>query len=140
MLHIIPVQSKSEQRTLAESFGECFDERAFAYLAVEEDETLQTPLGFMQFTLGDECAEVLCLRETHGVDDTEAMLILARAAFSFIHRVGIAAVIANKNALDPRLAAALSLEDTGGTWRLDLDRYFALPCEARQHRNTEAAQ
>ena len=136
MLHIIPIQSKDEQRALAGSFGERFDERALAYLAVEEDENDdQTPLGFMQFTLGEDDAEVLCLREAEGTDDLEAMQILARAAFSFIHRIGLASVSMKKSAVSKKVAKALHPQDGGDVFRLDLIRYFAMPCEERAAQN-----
>ena len=135
MLHIIPIQSKDEQRSLAEEFGERFDERSFAYLAVDEDGGGKKPLGFMQFTLGCSSAEVICLREAKGSDDLEAMLILARAAFSFIHRIGLTAVSMKKSAVSERVAAALRLSDEGDTLRLDLMRYFAAPCAERAAQN-----
>ena len=140
MLHIIPIQSKDEQRALAEAFGERYDEQAFAYLAVEEGESERRALGFMQFTLGTDSAEVLCIREADGEDDLEAMMILARSAFSFIHRIGLRTVSAQKGAISDRLAAALALEDDGGVRRLDLIRYFAMPCGERARQNTEAAK
>ena len=136
MLHIIPIQSKDEQRRVAETFGESFDERAFAYLAVEEGEDGERkPLGFMQFTLGCASAEVLCLREAAGCDDLEAMIILARAAFSFIHRIGLASVSMKKSAVGDRLADALCLTGSGDVLRLDLMRYFAAPCGERAAQN-----
>ena len=136
MLHIIPIQSKDEQRSLAEAFGERFDERALAYLAADEsDEGDRKPIGFMQFILGCDSAEALCLREAVDSDDLEAMMILARAAFSFIHRIGLQSVTVKKSAVSERLAAALRLTDCGDVWRLDLMRYFAAPCGERAAQN-----
>lgn len=141
MLHIIPIQTKDEQKALAEAFGERFDERALAYLAVEEGENGERkPLGFMQFLLGEDGADVLCLREAADSDDLEAMMILARAAFSFIHRIGLREIVAPKTAVDEKLARALSLSDCGDCWRLDLLRYFAMPCDERAKQNSEAAK
>ena len=141
MLHIIPIQTKDEQKALAEAFGDRFDERALAYLAVEEGESGERkPRGFMQFLLGEDGADVLCLREAADSDDLEAMMILARAAFSFVHRVGIGEVCAEKDAVDAALAAALGMKDEDGGWRLDLVRYFATPCAERAKQNTEAAK
>lgn len=140
MLHIIPVQSKDEQKALAESFGEPFEERALAYLAAEQDENEEKkPLGFMQFTLGER-AEVLCIREAKGSDDLEAMMITARAAFSFIHRVGINEVFAKKGTLSEKLALALGLVDAGDAWKLDLFAYFTMPCSERSKLNAEGAK
>ena len=137
MLHIIPVQSKEEQRSLAEAFGERFDDRAFAYLAVDEsDDGERKPIGFTQFTLGCDSAEVLCLAEAADSDDIEAMMILARAEFSFIHRIGLRYVSVKKSAVGKRLAEALRLNDAGEVWRLDLMRYFAAPCGERTAQNT----
>lgn len=141
MLHIIPIQSKDEQKTLAGAFGESYDERALAYLAADEDESGESkPIGFMQFTLGCASAEALCIREAKDSDDLEGMIILARSAFSFIHRIGLREVTAKKEALDEKLARALGMKDSGDTWRLDLLKYFAMPCEERARQNTEAAK
>ena len=133
MLHIIPIQSKDDQKALAEAFSERFDERAFAYLAAEEDERGEREaIGFMQFTLGEDEATVLCLREAPGCDDPEAMQILARAAFSFIHRVGVRYVAVPDGRASDKLTAALRMTDSGdGRKTLDLSHYFALPCDAR---------
>lgn len=133
MLHIIPMQSKIEQEAAAGRFGESFCERALAYLAVDENEAGQitAELGFMQFTLGDEAAEVLCLREAEGADDPEAMQILARAAFSFIHRIGLTLVRVPKGAADESLMKALRMSDRGDFWELNISAYFAMKCEDR---------
>ena len=140
MLHIIPIQSKNEQRSLAEAFGERYDESALAYLAAEEaDGGESRAIGFMQFTLGER-ADVLCLREAKDSDDAEAMMILARAAFSFVHRVGIEKVAAPKDAIDERLARALGMTGGSEEWSLDLARYFAMPCAERAKLNTEDAK
>ncbi len=133
MLHIIPIQSKDEQKALAERIGESFSDAAFAYLAVDEDERgeITAIIGFMQFTLGEEAAEVLCLREFPGSHDTEAMQILARAAFSFIHRVGLSIVRVPKGAADEELMTALRMRDLTDFWELDIAGYFAMKCEDR---------
>lgn len=133
MLHIIPIQSKKEQKAIAEKLGESFSERAFSYLAVDEDEDgeVTSVIGFMQFTLGDDAAQVLCLREAAGSDDLEAMQILARTAFSFIHRIGLTTVQVPKDASDERLMSALRMEDCGDFWELNIAGYFAMKCEDR---------
>ena len=140
MLHIIPIQSKDEQRSLAEAFGERYDERALAYLAAEEADCGESrAIGFVQFTLGER-ADVLCLREAKDSNDAEAMMILARAAFSFVHRIGVGEVAAAKGAIDEKLARTLGMTDDGEAWSLDLARYFALPCAERAKLNTEDAK
>lgn len=133
MLHIIPIQSKDEQKALAERLGESFSENAFAYLAVDENESgeITALIGFMQFTLGEEAAQVLCLREISGNHDLEAMQILARAAFSFIHRVGLTVVRVPKGAAGEELMAALRMHDLTDFWELDIAAYFAMKCEDR---------
>lgn len=133
MLHIIPIQSKDEQKALAENFGESFSDAAFAYLAVDEDESgkIAAFIGFMQFTLGKDAAEVLCLREATDSHDLEAMQILARAAFSFVHRVGLRFVRVPKEAAGGELMAALRMKDCTDFWELDIDGYFAMKCEER---------
>lgn len=133
MLHIIPIQSKNEQQVLAERLGESFCQEAFAYLAVDENESgdIVSLIGFMQFTLGDEAAQVICLREFPESHDIEAMQILARAAFSFIHRVGLNLVRVPKSGTDEELMAALRMREREDFWELDIAAYFAMKCEDR---------
>lgn len=133
MLHIIPIQSKDEQRRLADGLGERFSPAAFAYLAVDEDERgeILSLIGFMQFVLGEDAAQVICLRQAPDSHDLEAMQILARAAFSFIHRVGLRFVRVPKGAADAELMSALRMQDRTDFWELDISAYFAMKCEER---------
>lgn len=133
MLHIIPIQTKEEQHALADRFGVTYDERAFAYLAVEEDENggINSAIGFMEFTVGEDRADVIAVKSAPGIDDPEAMQILSRAAFAFIHRIGVREVFIPEGCADESLMDALRLEKTDKGRRLDLVRFFATKCTER---------
>ena len=133
MLHVSPIQDKGQQEKLAEIFHAEYDADAFAYLAADDelDGTVNTLIGFMQFRLGDGFAVVSDLREYEGVDDAEAMQIMARAAFAFIARIGIGEVRVEKAGVDGELMKIMKMEDRGDVWALDLIRYFTTKCGDR---------
>lgn len=133
MLHIIPVQDKGRQEEFAKIFSVGYDARAFAYVAVDDsiDGKVNSLIGFMQFTLCDGYANVVSLTPFEGVEDDEAMQIMARAAFAFIHRIGTPEVRVPKDACGEGLMKLLRTEDRRDAWVLDLEKYFAAKCSDR---------
>lgn len=133
MLHISPIQDKSQQEALAGIFHAAYDADAFAYLAADDeiDGTVDHLIGFMQFRLCDTFAAVSDLCEADGIDDAEAMQIMARAAFAFVSRIGIGEVRVAKTGVDAELMKIMKMEDRGEYWALDLVKYFATKCGDR---------
>ena len=133
MLHIVPVQDKSRQAQLAQLFAVDYSDRAFAYLALDEDAdgNANALIGFLQFTVGDGFAEVISLTQQEGSDDEEAMQIMARAAFSFIDRIGVPEVRIPKTVCSEKLMKLLRMEDKGDFWSLDVAKYSGTRCGDR---------
>lgn len=133
MLHIVPVQDKSRQAQLTQLFSVDYSYRAFAYLALDEDAdgNANALIGLLQFTVGDGFAEVISLSQHEGSDDEEAMQIMARAAFSFIDRIGVPEVRIPKTVCSENLMKLLRMEDKGDFWSLDVAKYYGTRCGDR---------
>lgn len=133
MLHIIPIQYKSRQEEFAKIFSVSYEARAFAYVAVDDeiDGKVNSLIGFMQFTVCDGYAEVVSLTPFEDVEDDEAMQIMARTAFAFVHRIGTPEIRVPKSACGEGLMKLLRMEDRGDVWVLDLAKYFAAKCSDR---------
>lgn len=110
-----------------------YSDRAFAYLALDEDAdgNANALIGFLQFTVGDGFAEVISLTQQEGSDDEEAMQIMARAAFSFIDRIGVPEVRIPKTVCSEKLMKLLRMEDKGDFWSLDVAKYYGTRCGDR---------
>ena len=133
MLVIKPIQDKAVQRKLVEACGGTYDETAFAYCAkdCEDDgETLRHLIGVCQFTLLRGKGVIQHLRAFPNVEDDEALMIMCRAAMSFLFRC--AAETAEFCEDNPALAEKLDfLADADGRRIIDLKRFYGSPCHYR---------
>jgi len=135
MLVIKPIQDKEQQRQLVAECGAAYDESAFAYAATEcsdDGETVLYVIGACQFAMHDGRGEISLLRCRPGIEDDEAMMIMARAAASFLFRCGIRYLIMDAKAADLKLITALGFtSNAGGEYELDIFRYYSTPCHER---------
>lgn len=124
MLIIKPIQNKNEQEEICKVCGVDYKPELLAYSA-KEDETL---LGIAQFRLNGEDGEIYDLKNADGVDDVEALIIMGRAALSFIDLCGIkrAKMFTGDKKLPYLLEFELNKDDE---FELDLEGYFVSPCE-----------
>lgn len=127
MLYIRPIMDKGLQRELCERSGAIYDEDFFAYFASESNdcgETISRYLSILQFSI-NENARLETLTQMPNVDDEEAMIIMARAAMSFIYRdCGIQKLYASDN-IDASIACKLSFDQDKS---IDLEGFFKSPC------------
>lgn len=136
MLVIKPIQDKEIQKKLVTDCGGTYDAAAFAYLAneCEEDgETVRYPIGGCQFAIcGEERGTCSLLRTLPGVQDDEGLMIMARAAASFLFRCGVRYLTLLPGAADATIAAKLGFFPAeNGAFEMDLLRYFSTPCSER---------
>ena len=124
MLTVLPIQSKDEQKELCCICGIDFIENAFAYKA--DDNGF---IGVCQFTFENNCGYIKNLSYAPNVLDNEAMIIMLRAAMSFMYRCGLANSYMEKNATTPDLlkVSGYKLNDDG-KYYLDLDKFYNTPC------------
>ena len=124
MLTVLPIQSKDEQKELCQVCGVEFLENAFAYRA--DDGGF---IGICQFIFDNNCGYVKNLSYAPGVEDNEAMIIMLRAAMSFMFRCGLVDSYMDENATTPTLlrVGGYKLNDEG-KYDLDLVKFYNTPC------------
>ena len=132
MLVIKPIQDKNTQKAIVEACGGVYLADALAYGAYDcedDGETVRTLLGACQFSLLADCGSIGFLRAAPGVNDAEALMIMARAAMSFLFRCGYPRAVLEAGAADDALADALNFTpDADGVRAIDLPRFYESPC------------
>jgi len=135
MLAIKPIQDKSVQKELVEDCGGVYNPDFFAYIANECDEQAETvrySIGCCQFGMKNGRGEISLLRTLPGVEDDEALMIMARAAASFLFRCDIRYLIMHPGAAESPLYEKLGFAlNSDGEQELDLLRYYTTPCHDR---------
>ncbi len=132
MLVIKPIENKNLQKEMLLKAGKAYRETALAYAAYDcedDGETVRFPIGVCQFSLSDGKGVIDALCPFPGVEDEEALMIMARACTSFLFRCGFKTAVLQPNAADPILANKLEFvfkED--GTAEFDVFAYYTGPC------------
>ena len=114
MFKILPIQSKEEQAQCAELCNAVYLAEAFGY-AMRDFET-ESLMGFAQFDICGERAELYDLKPANGGDDFEAMFILGRQTLNFMEKCGAEIVYAAEGCADITLLKAIGFKlcDNGG--------------------------
>ena len=124
MLTVLPIQTKKEQEELCSLCKIEFIENAFAYRA--DDGNF---IGICQFNFENDCGYIKNLSYAENADDTEAMIIMLRAAMSFMHRCGIVDSYFEAGATTPQLLKISGYKETeDGKYYLNLDKFYNTPC------------
>ncbi len=124
MLTVLPIQSKEEQRELCVQCGVAFLENAFAYRA--DDGNF---IGICQFTFENNCGYIKNLAYAQNVEDNEAMIIMLRAAMSFMHRCGLIDSYMDENSTTPTLLRVSGYKlNEDNKYYLNLDEFYNTPC------------
>ena len=127
MLTVLPIQSKDEQRELCSVCNAEFIENAFAYRA--DDEHF---IGICQFIFENNVGYIKNLTYAPNIEDTEAMIIMLRAAMSFINRCGIAdCYIDECGTTEALLRVSGFRKNESGDYYLNLDKFYNTPCHNR---------
>jgi len=127
MLTVLPIQSKKEQEELCSICGIDFIEKAFAYRA--DDNGF---IGLCQFTFENDTGYIKHLSYAPGVVDDEAMIIMLRAAMSFINRCGIDNCYINPNGTTEQLLKlSYFRKNEAGEYFISLDWFYNTPCNKK---------
>ncbi len=127
MLTVLPIQTKDEQKKLCDICGVEFIENAFAYKA--DDNGF---IGICQFTFENDCGYIKNLSYAPNAEDNEAMIIMLRAAMSFMFRCGIVnSYIDEKATTDVLLRVSGYKKNEEGKYFADLDKFYNTPCSKR---------
>ena len=132
MLVIKPIENKSIQKEMVETVASTYREAALAYAAYdceEDGETVRFPIGVCQFSLSEGKGIIDTLRPFSGVDDEEALMIMARACTSFLFRCGFKTAVLLPQAAERSLANKLEfIFNEDGTADFDVFGYYTGPC------------
>ena len=124
MLTVLPIQTKDEQKELCELCGADFLENAFAYRA--DDNGF---IGICQFTFENNAGYIKNLSYAPNVVDNEAMIIMLRAAMSFMFRCGLVdSYMENDATTDVLLRVSGYKKNEDGKYYVDLDKFYNTPC------------
>ena len=124
MLTVLPIQTKDEQKELCALCGVEFLDNAFAYRA--DDNGF---IGICQFTFENNKGYIKNLSYAPNIVDNEAMIIMLRAAMSFMFRCGLVDSYMEKGATtDVLLRVSGYKENEQGEYYVDLDKFYNTPC------------
>lgn len=132
MLVIRPIQDKEYQKELCEKANIEYFQGSMAYVAGLSDDlgdSLSTEIGVLQFDIKGDFAELMPTASLPGIDDTEAMIIMERAAITFIYRnLGIKKLVAKTENTSEELIKAFGIPEKDGHYEIDLELFFKSPC------------
>lgn len=125
MFKITPIQDKTRQKEICEFCGTEFRTEAFAYQMFDID--TGNIMGMSQFEIG-EIGYIYDIKETPGLNDFEAMFILARQTMNFIDLCGNHTCYAEKNGADEGLLRAIGFKEIDGKYFCDMTGMFNGNC------------
>ena len=125
MFKITPIQDKARQKEICAIFGVEFRDEAFAYIMFDID--TNALMGMSQFEIG-EVGYIYVIKEAAGLDDFEAMFILARQTMNFIDLCGAHTCLASKDAAPERLLLAAGFREQDGEYFCNMTGMFDGNC------------
>ena len=128
MLIVKPILEKDKQEEICQACGAVYDADLLACSAYD-DENL---VGFCQFALSGKTAILTDLRPKIGVDDFEAMFILARGTLNYIDLCGIhyARFDGDTAPAGEQMIHAIGFrQGENDVWEVDLTDFFTAPCQ-----------
>ena len=127
MLTVFPIQSKSEQNELCLKCGVKYNIESFAYRADDGDF-----IGICQFRFDKGIGYIENLCYALNITDNEAMIIMLRAAMSFMHRCGIKeSIIEESGTTDELLKLSGYRKNENGQYYLSLEKFYGSSCSER---------
>ncbi len=137
MLLVKPLPDASAAKELCELCGAPYSEDCYTYFAadVNEDATaLNHIIGVCSCRIRGNSNMLTQLLSAPGVDDEEALMIMARTVLNFMYRCDVAKVTADEAYVAPTLAEKLGFSrDSDGALSLDLVEFYKSPCKFSHH-------
>ena len=131
MFAVKPLQDKNVQKELCALLKTEYKSDSLAYFAADlnEDGTaIIGIIGILQFKMSEDVGEILTLAPAKSKENDEAMIIMERAAMSFMHRSGMKKMIMKKTAGPEAVLKKSGLPQKDDTYYVDLDVFFDSPC------------
>lgn len=123
MLTVLPIQSKETQKELCEKCDVTYNESSFAYRADDGDF-----IGICQFSFKNDNGYIENLVYAPNVSDWEAMIIMLRAAMSFMYRCGLKVIYLNNNTDEELIKKSGFLKDSNGQYYIDVQKFYGSHC------------
>lgn len=140
MFAVKPLEDKNVQKELCALLKTEYKSDSLAYFAADlnEDGTaILGIIGILQFKMSDDSAEILTLIPADGKENDEAMIIMERAAMSFMWRSGIKTMIMKETAGPETVLSRSGLPKKNGEYFVDLGVFFDSPCHFNKITNKE---
>lgn len=126
MLEVYPIQDKKEQEELCKLCNIKYDVNKMAYKGIFEGRLT----AVLQFAIKGKCGYVYDLENAVGIDNTEVLFVMGRAALNFIDLCGV-----TDNYFEARtegreaLIKAIGYKELDGKWYMDTTGFFTEPCK-----------
>lgn len=131
MFAVKPLEDKNVQRELCALLNTEYMPDSLAYFAADlndDGSAILGIIGILQFKMSEESGEILTLIPAIGKEDDEAMIIMERAAMSFMWRSGIKKMTMKETAGPDVVLSRSGLQKKNGEYFVDLDVFFESPC------------
>ena len=129
MFKITPIQDKTRQKEICELCGAAFRADAFAYQMYDIDSG--EIMGMSQFEIG-EVGYIYDIKEAPGLDDFEAMFILARQTMNFIDLCGNHSCYASNDTAPERLMRAIGFKKKEDKYFCEMTGMFDGNCDGHK--------
>lgn len=125
MLEVYPIQEKSEQRELCERCGIKYDVDKLAYKGIYDGELI----GVLQFAIKGSCGHIYDLENVTGIDNTEVLFVMGRAALNFIDLCGVTdSYFEGRTKGREALIKAIGFKEVEDKWYIDTTGFFTEHC------------
>ncbi len=132
MLAVKPVPEAELAAGLCELTGIPYDPQAYTYFAadVNEDGTkINHIIGVCTFIMRGGINRIECLREAAGIEDEEAMIIMARTVMNFMYRCEAEDVTVNEAGVTHDMIKKLGFREKDGKYTINLKKFYISPCK-----------
>lgn len=131
MLAVKPIPDNEISREICEHCGVPYDTESFTYFAadVNEDATkLNYIIGVCTFKMKGDVNRIEYIKEADGIDDEEAMIIMARTVMNFMYRCQVVDVGINEKNVPEDFIKKLGFRKTEKGYCINLPDFYKSPC------------
>ena len=132
MLAVKPVQDLGIANELCALCGVPYKADSYTYFAadVNEDGTkINHIIGVCTLRMKGDINEIESLMPAPGVEDEEAMLIMARTVMNFMYRCEVKSITLADGYISPELTRKLGFSLKDGKYGINLVEFYKAPCK-----------
>ncbi len=137
MFVVRPIQNKEEQKMICKMLNVPYYENALAFYAADlksDNTTIDEYISICQFYLSGE-AEIVGFHAADGREEDEAVVVMLRAAMSFMQRCGAGYARFLEGAASEFWMKKSGFPQNNGVYRIDLDLFYSSPCKFSEENN-----